>query len=82
MTMKASITSEFGYCPLLWMFLRKLNSRINRLHDGAVRIVFQDYTSSFTELLGKNNSTNMHNRNNKLLALELFKVKNRLSPTS
>lgn len=82
MTMKASITSEFGYCPLLRMFLRKLNSRIKRIHEGAVRIVFHDYTSSFTELLGKNNSTNMHNRNNKLLALELFKVKNRLSPTS
>ena len=80
--MKASITSESGYCPLLRMFLRKLNSRIKRIHEGAVRIAFHDYTSSFTELLGKNNSTNMHNRNNKLLALELFKVKNRLSPNS
>ena len=33
MTMKVFIASEFGYCPLVWMFhSRKLNSRVNQLH--------------------------------------------------
>ena len=81
MTMKAFITSEFGYCPLVWMFhCRKLNSRVNKLHERALRIVYQDYISSFTELLEKDNSTTMHNRNIQLLATELFKVKNELLP--
>ena len=70
--MKAFIASEFGYCPLVWMFhSRKLNSRVNKLHERALRIVYQDYASSFTELLEKDNSTTIHNR----------KVKNGLSPT-
>ena len=81
MTMKAFIASEFGYCPLVWMFhSRKLNSRVNKLHERALRIVYQDYASSFTELLEKDNAPTIHNRNIKLLATELVKVKNGLSP--
>ena len=79
--MEAFIASEFGYCPLIWMFhSRKLNSRINKLHERALRMVYQDYVSSFTELLEKDKSTTIHNRNIQLLATELFKVKNGLSP--
>ena len=40
-------------------------------------MVYQDYVSSFTELLEKDKSTTIHNRNIQLLATELFKVKNR-----
>ena len=81
MTMKACIASEFGYCPLVWMFhSRKLNNQVNKLHERALRIVYQDYASSFTELLVKDYSTTVDNRNIQLLATELFKVKNGLSP--
>ena len=81
MTMKAFIASEFGYCPLVWMFHgRKLNSRVNKLHEKTLRIVYQDYAPSFTELLEKDNAATIHNRNIQLLATELFKVKNGLSP--
>ena len=79
--MKAFIASSFDYCPLVWIFRsRKLNSRVNKFHERALRIVYQHYASSFTELLEKENSTNILNRNIQLLATELFKVKNRLSP--
>ena len=78
--MKAFIASEFGYCPLVWMFHnRKCNSRVNKLYERALRIVCQDYTSSFTELLEKDNSTTIHKGNIQLLVAELFKVKNGLS---
>ena len=86
MTMKAFIASEFGYCPLVWMFhSRKLNSRVNKLHERALRIVYQDYAPSFTELLENDNSTTIHNRNidnytQQLKATELFKVENGLLP--
>ena len=80
MTMKAFLASEFGYCPLVWMFHnKKLNSRINKLHESALRMVYQDYVSSFIELLEKDKSTTIHNKNIQLLATELFKVKNGLS---
>ena len=79
--MKAFIASEFGYCPLEWMFQsRNLNCQVNKLHERALRIVFQDYASSFTELLEKDNSTTIHNRNIQLLPTELFQVKIGLSP--
>ena len=79
--MKDFIVSEFSYCRLVWMFhSRKLNSRVNKLHERALRIACQDYTSSFIELLEKDNSATIHNRNIQLLATELFKVKNGLSP--
>ena len=41
--------------------------------------MYQDYTSSFTELLEKDNLKTIH-RNIQLLATELFKVKNGLWP--
>ena len=65
---------------MVWMFhCRRLNSRVDKLHEMALKIVYRDYASSFTELLEKDNSTTMHNRNIQLLATELFKVKNGLS---
>ena len=79
MTMKGFIVFEFGYCPLVWMFhSRKLNNRVNKLYERELRIVYQDYAFSFTELLEKDNSTTIHSRNIHLLATELFKVKNGL----
>ena len=57
-TMKAFIASEFGYCPLVWMFhRRKVNSRVKKFRERALRIVYQDYASSFSELLEKDNPT-------------------------
>ena len=78
MTMKPFIASEFGYCPLVWIFhSRKLNSQVNKLHERALRIVYQDYTFSFTELLEKDNSATIYNRNIRLV----FKVKSGLFPS-
>ena len=70
--MKAFIVSKFHS--------RKLNTQVKRLHERSLRIVYQDYASSFTEVIKKENSTTIHNRNILLLATELFKVKNGLSP--
>ena len=77
--MTAFIASEFGYCLLIWMFhSRKLCSQVNKLHETALRIAYQDYASSFTEPLENDNSPTVHNKNIQLLATELFKVNNGL----
>ena len=35
------ITSHFSYFPIVWMFhSRKLNERINHIHERALRIVY------------------------------------------
>ena len=79
--MKAFIESQFSYCPLVWMFhSRKLNNIINRIHERALRIAYNDYNTSFEELLIKDNSFTIHERNLQRLAIEMYKSKNNISP--
>ena len=62
--MKSFITSQFGYCPLIWMFhSRALNNKINSIHERALRITYNDNQSTFEELLNKDNSVPIHHRN-------------------
>ena len=78
--LKAFVESQFGYCPLTWMFdSRKANAKINRIQESALRIVYKDNNSSSEELLIKDKSFCIHHRNIQSLAAELFKVKNNLS---
>ena len=79
--MNSFIQSQFSYCPLVWMFCsREINNKINSIHKRALRIVYLDYTSSFEELLKKDKSVTIHQRNIQLLAIEMFKVVKRLCP--
>ena len=78
--MKAFIESQFAYCPLVWMFCsRSSNNRVNHLHERALRIVYNDHSSTFEDLLVKDSSVSIHHRNIRLLAIELCKAKNSLS---
>ena len=79
--MNAFITSQFGYCPLVWMFhSRKLNNRINTLHERVLRVVYRDDVSTFDTLVEKNESFRIHDRNIQTLAIELYKVWYGISP--
>ena len=79
--LKTFIESQFSYCPLIWMFCsRTLNRRINHIHERALRLVYNDYTSSFSELLVKDKSVSIHHRNIQYLAIEMYKVANDCSP--
>ena len=61
--MKAFITSQFSYCPLIWMFhSRNINNKIIRIHEGALRFVDQN-NLSFSELLDQDNSVTVHQKN-------------------
>ena len=79
--MNAFITSQFGYCPLVWMFhSRGLNNRINKIHEKALRLVYSDNQSTFSELLIKDSSMTIHERNLQSLTIEVYKSINNLSP--
>ena len=79
--MKAFIESQFGYCPLVWMYhSRTLNNQINRLHERSLRLVYKDRTLAFEELLVTDNSVSIHHRNLQKLASEMYKVINNHSP--
>ena len=78
--MKAFITSQFSYCPLIWMFhSRNLNNKINRIHERALRLVYQN-NLSFSELLDLDNSVTVHQKNLQVFVTEIYKVKHGIAP--
>ena len=81
--MKTFVTSQFNYCPLVWMFHnRTMNNKINRLHERALRIAYKEENLSFQELLVIDNSVTIHEKNLQKLATEMFRIKNHISPLS
>ena len=52
LVMKVFISYQFSYCPLIWMnHSRTLNSKINRIHERLLRVVYSDKKATFKELL-------------------------------
>ena len=80
--MKTFITAQFNYCPLVWMcHNRTMNSKINKLHERALQIVYKNRNLTFQELLEKDDSLMIHHKNLQKLATEMYKVKTKISPT-
>ena len=80
--LKSFIESQFGYSPLVWMFHdRGVENKINRVHERALRCVYRDDISTFDELLKKDNSFTIHNRNIQTMSIEMFKSKHNFGPS-
>ena len=70
--MKAFVSSQFAYCPLIWMFhSRQINHKINKIHHRALRIVYNDHFSSFEKFLSKDKSVTVHQRSLQILSTEM-----------
>ena len=48
-------------------------NKINKLHERALRLVYDDYESSFDVSLNKNKSFSIHNQNIQKLMVEVYK---------
>ena len=80
--MKSFIISQFNYCPIIWMHCqRKCNNLINRIHERALRIAYNDFVSDFKTLLRNDDSVTIHQRNIQALLIEIYKTQNNLNPT-
>ena len=60
---------------------RTLNNKINSIHEMTLKTVYSDYKSSFNELLDKDASFTIHQKNFQTLATEIYKYLRGLSPT-
>ena len=68
------------YLLLCMNYDRNLNNQINSVHERALRLVYNDFKSSFHQLLEKGNSVTIHQRNQGTLAIEMFKDQNNIAP--
>ena len=72
---KTFIKSNFNYCPLVWHFCSKSNTnKLEKLQHRALRITYNDFTSSYNELLNKANMPSLHLNRVRSLAVEAFNV--------
>ena len=77
---KAFVESQFKYCPLVWFFQsRKSNTKINKIHEHALRILYNDYESTFDQLLSQDNSFTIHVQAIQRLCIEIYKCINGIS---
>ena len=80
--MRTFDSSIFNYCLLAWMFCdRTLSSKVNHVHERALRIVHKDCKNDFGSLLGQSNAISIHVRNQQLIMMEIFKAYFDLNPT-
>ena len=75
------IKSQFSYCPLIWMFHGKsTNNKVNRIQKRALMAVYNDFHSTFDQLLSKGNHSPIHELNLKFLITKVFQCVNKESP--
>ena len=53
---------------------RRTNNKINRLNEGALRIVYDDDVSTFAQLLDMDKSLCLHYQNIQRLLFEIYKA--------
>ena len=58
-----------------------VNKEIDRTHKRALRILYEDYESSFETLLARSGSNSMHIKNLQKLMTEIYKSMNQLNPS-
>ena len=76
------VQSNFNYCPLVWMFTSPKSTRkIERIQERALRLLIDDYHSSYSELLAKSKKQSVSIRMHQILASEVYKTLNGYNPS-
>ena len=77
----ACIDSQPNYTPLIWLFAGKtLINKICKCHHRTLQVAYDDFNTSYDELLEVNNDLSIHQRHVRYLAIEVFKSIMYLNP--
>jgi hypothetical protein len=75
------VLSQFNYCPLVWHFCGNGNMhKMEKIHERALRFVFDDYTSEYKDLLSRNGISTLYLKRVRIMAQEVYKAINNQSP--
>ena len=78
--MNSFFKPQFNYFLLIWMcHSRENNSKIKYFHERCLRILCNNKQSSFNELLEKDGSFSILERNLQVLATEMYNISKSLS---
>ena len=78
---KSSIRSNFNFCPIIWHFCSQTNTeKLEKMQYRALRIVYNDFQSSYEDLLHRVNTTTLHLGRMQSIAIETFKCLNGIAP--
>ena len=82
MLYKCFVLSNFNYCAIVWHHCGATNTKnLEKLQLRALRFVFRDYSSSYDELLQRASLPTLELSRIRMIALEVFKIKNDMSPS-
>ena len=80
---KSFFEAQFNCCCLIWMFYsRSTNNKINKCHERALRIVYDDYNSKFEDLYTKDDSFTIHQQYIQTLEIKMSKTHHEFSQVS
>ena len=69
------IMSSFNFCPLVWHNCSKRNTnKLERLHYRALKFIYQDFSSSYDDLIERAGVSTLEMRRMRQLAIEVFKI--------
>ena len=79
---RSFIAANFNYCPISWIFCGKKNtSKLEKLQERALRLVFCDQTATYDDLLKRGNFLSLKAFRTRCLAVEVYKCVHGLNPT-
>ena len=75
------VLSNFNFCPLAWHFCTESNTKkMEKLQERGLRFVYNDFFTSYEDLLTKAKLSTLHIRRMRTMAIETFKILNNLAP--
>jgi hypothetical protein len=75
------ILSNSNYCPVIWHYCSEKNSiKMEKIQERALRFIYEDYDSSYEDLLQKSKLPSLKVRRIRTIAIETFKIIHRKSP--
>ncbi len=76
------IQAKLNYCPLIWINRNRTDmKRIENVQKRALRIVYNDRTSDYSELLNRAKICTIETRWKRQLVTEVCKAMNNLTPS-
>lgn len=75
------ISSNFNYCPVVWMFANKTNmEKLEKINKRALRFVVNNDEANYEDICKNEEILNINRRCIKSAAIQMFKIKMQTAP--